>query len=143
MDCGILCTDAPNDGHMAHGVSLILPAADLHQESMGREGETVSGGANDNHAFYNSTSPLTNDAIEELAEDAVRHLELTPSDTACVSITLSHAFGIGSAAAACLSSGACISLPNATGSTAAACHPIEPRRRAPRTAPLAYADTHT
>ena len=63
---------------MAHGVSLILPAADLHQESMGREGETVSGGANENHAFYNSTSPLTNDTIDELAEDAVRHLELTP-----------------------------------------------------------------
>ena len=112
---GILCTDAPNDGHMAHGVSLILPAADLHQESMGREGETVSGGANENHAFYNSTSPLTNDAIDELAEDAIRHLELTPSDTACVSITLSHAFGIGSAAAACLASGACISLPNVDG----------------------------
>ena len=96
---GILCTDAPNDGHMAHGVSLILPAADLQQECLGREGESVSGGANDNHAFYNSTSPLTNDTIDELAEDAIRHLELTPSDTACVSITLSHAFGIGSAAA--------------------------------------------
>ena len=52
---------------MAHGVSLILPAADLQQESLGREGETVSGGAHDNHAFYNSTSPLTNDTIDELA----------------------------------------------------------------------------
>jgi hypothetical protein len=143
---GILCTDAPNDGHMAHGVSLILPAADLHQESMGREGETVSGGANANHAFYNSTSPLTNDAIDELAEDAVRHLELTPSDTACVSITLSHAFGIGSAAAACLSSGACISLPNVDGLHGCGV----PSDRAAATllaledgATVLYADTHT
>ena len=143
---GILCTDAPNDGHMAHGVSLILPAADLHQESMGREGETVSGGANANHAFYNSTSPLTNDTIEELAEDAVRHLELTPSDTACVSITLSHAFGIGSAAAACLSSGASISLPNVDGLHGCGV----PSDRAAATllaledgATVLYADTHT
>ena len=143
---GILCTDAPNDGHMAHGVSLILPAADLHQESMGREGESVSGGANDNHAFYNSTSPLTNDTIDELAEDAVRHLELTPSDTACVSITLSHAFGIGSAAAACLSSGACISLPNVDGLHGCGV----PSDRAAATflaledgATVLYADTHT
>ena len=143
---GILCTDAPNDGHMAHGVSLILPAADLHQESMGREGESVSGGANENHAFYNSTSPLTNDTIEELAEDAIRHLELTPSDTACVSITLSHAFGIGSAAAACLSSGACISLPNVDGLHGCGV----PSDRAAATllaledgATVLYADTHT
>ena len=143
---GILCTDAPNDGHMAHGVSLILPAADLHQESMGREGESVSGGANENHAFYNSTSPLTNDTIEELAEDAVRHLELTPSDTACVSITLSHAFGIGSAAAACLASGACISLPNVDGLHGCGV----PSDRAAATllaledgATVLYADTHT
>ena len=143
---GILCTDAPNDGHMAHGVSLILPAADLHQESMGREGESVSGGANENHAFYNSTSPLTNDTIDELAEDAVRHLELTPSDTACVSITLSHAFGIGSAAAACLSSGACISLPNVDGLHGCGV----PSDRAAATllaledgATVLYADTHT
>ena len=143
---GILCTDAPNDGHMAHGVSLILPAADLHQESMGREGESVSGGANENHAFYNSTSPLTNDTIDELAEDAVRHLELTPSDTACVSITLSHAFGIGSAAAACLSSGARISLPNVDGLHGCGV----PSDRAAATllaledgATVLYADTHT
>ena len=143
---GILCTDAPNDGHMAHGVSLILPAADLHQESMGREGESVSGGANENHAFYNSTSPLTNDTIDALAEDAVRHLELTPSDTACVSITLSHAFGIGSAAAACLSSGACISLPNVDGLHGCGV----PSDRAAATllaledgATVLYADTHT
>jgi len=143
---GILCTDAPNDGHMAHGVSLILPAADLHQESMGREGESVSGGANENHAFYNSTSPLTNDAIDALAEDAIKHLELTPSDTACVSITLSHAFGIGSAAAACLSSGACISLPNVDGLHGCGV----PSDRAAATllaledgATVLYADTHT
>jgi len=131
---------------MAHGVSLILPAADLHQESMGREGESASGGANDNHAFYNSTSPLTNDAIDELAEDAIRHLELTPADTACVSITLSHAFGIGSAAAACLSSGACISLPNVDGLHGCGV----PSDRAAATllaledgATVLYADTHT
>ena len=143
---GILCTDAPPDGHVAHGVSLILPAADLHQESMGREGESVSGGANDSHAFYNSTSPLTNDTIDELAEDAIRHLELTPSDTACVSITLSHAFGIGSAAAACLSSGASISLPNVDGLHGCGV----PSDRAAATllaledgATVLYADTHT
>ena len=131
---------------MAHGVSLILPAADLQQESLGREGESVSGGANENHAFYNSTSPLTNDTIDELAEDAVRHLELTPSDTACVSITLSHAFGIGSAAAACLSSGARISLPNVDGLHGCGV----PSDRAAATllaledgATVLYADTHT
>ena len=76
----------------------------------------------------------------------MRHLELTPSDTACVSITLSHAFGIGSAAAACLASGACISLPNVDGLHGCGV----PSDRAAATllaledgATVLYADTHT
>ena len=148
---GILCTDAPTDGHVAYGVSLILPAAELQREALEREDETregwrATGGVNANHAFYNSTSPLTNDAIDELAEDAIRNLKLTPADTACVSITLSHAFGIGSAAAACLSSGACISLPNVDGLHGCGV----PSDRAAATllaledgATVLYADTHT
>ena len=76
---GILCTDAPNDGHMARRVADPTRGGPA-PGSRGREGETVSGGANENHT--------TSDPIErrdrQTAEDTMRHLELTPSDTACV-----------------------------------------------------------
>ena len=124
-----------------------LSAADLLVETVQADGEDVAGGSNPNHAYFNSTSPLTNDEVMSLAEDAATHLELSHLDTACVSITLCHAFGIGSAAAACLATGATLSLPNVDGITGCGV----PSERAAATllaletddCTILYADTHT
>lgn len=99
------------------------------------------------HAYFNSTTALTNDEIDRLAADAATHLELAPGDAACVSVTLCHAFGIGSAAAACLSAGAAIVLPNVDG--IAGCGVPSERAAATMLAleadacTVLYADTHT
>ena len=143
---GILCQEAPNDGHMAHGVSL-TPAADLHQESMAREGETAAlGGAHDNHAFYNSTSPLTNDTIASWPQDAIR---LAGTHAVGHGVRVHHALArvrdrLGRGRVKWR--GACISLPNADGFHGCGV----PSDRAAATllaledgATVFYADTHT
>lgn len=124
-----------------------LSAADLIREASAKMGEDAVGGSSANHAFYNSASPLTNDQVMSLAADAAKHLELSASDTACISITLCHSFGIGTGTAACLSAGAAVSLPNVDGITGCG---VPSERAAATMLALAsdectvlYADTHT
>jgi acyl-coenzyme A synthetase/AMP-(fatty) acid ligase len=62
-------------------------------------------------AYFNSTSPLRHSEIMKLGADSSRHLKMTASERVCVSITLCHAFGVGSACAGTLSSGAAVVLP--------------------------------
>lgn len=62
-------------------------------------------------AYFNSTSPLRHIEIMQLGSDSSRYLNISGSDRVCVSITLCHAFGIGSACAAAMISGATVILP--------------------------------
>lgn len=63
------------------------------------------------HAYFNSATPLTHTQALALGQAAASQLALTPDDRVAVAITLSHAFGIGSACGAALASGAAIVLP--------------------------------
>mmetsp|Transcript_7309 Transcript_7309/g.23043 ORF Transcript_7309/g.23043 Transcript_7309/m.23043 type:complete len:283 (-) Transcript_7309:14-862(-) len=110
LDVGGVLAES-DDSFLREAGTTTLSAAELLDEAAASD---VTG-ANAAHGFYNSTSPLTNAEIESLAADAAEHLALTPDDTVCVSVTLSHSFGIASAAAACLLSGATIALPNVDG----------------------------
>jgi len=91
-----------------------IRADDLFAEADRRLGDDASG-AGAVHAYFNSTTPLANDEVDALAADAAAHLELSAADTACVSITLSHAFGAASAVGVCFSAGASVALPNVDG----------------------------
>eukprot|EP00629_Pelagomonadales_sp_RCC1024_P007074 CAMPEP_0119267902 /NCGR_PEP_ID=MMETSP1329-20130426/5869_1 /TAXON_ID=114041 /ORGANISM="Genus nov. species nov., Strain RCC1024" /LENGTH=254 /DNA_ID=CAMNT_0007267845 /DNA_START=98 /DNA_END=859 /DNA_ORIENTATION=- len=138
---------ADGASHLAD-VPNALSAADLLRDAAAfADASFEPRGPADAHAFFNSTSPLANGELEALAADAAKHLALTPEDTACISITLSHAFGVGSAAAACLSAGATICLPNVDGivgcgvpsdRAAATLHALEGEG-----CTVLYADTHT
>lgn len=63
------------------------------------------------HGFYNSTKPYTNQQALDHGKDSINKLQITEQDVVCVSITLCHAFGIGSSVCAALQSGAAIALP--------------------------------
>lgn len=123
-----------------------IRADDLFAEADRRLGDDARGDG-DVHAYFNSTSPLANDAVDALAADAARHLELSDADTACVSVTLCHAFGAASAVAASFSAGASVALPNVDG--IAGCG--VPSERAAATlacleqdaCTVLFADTHT
>mmetsp|Transcript_74992 Transcript_74992/g.223485 ORF Transcript_74992/g.223485 Transcript_74992/m.223485 type:complete len:341 (-) Transcript_74992:66-1088(-) len=66
--------------------------------------------------YWSSTKPLTNgEALSEMGMAAKDHLAVTPKDRVLVSITLCHAFGIGSAVGSALSAGAAVVLPGASG----------------------------
>jgi hypothetical protein len=54
---------------------------------------------------------LSHGAAIELGEDAAARLKLTAADRVCCSVTLMHAFGIGSAVTSALVSGATVVLP--------------------------------
>jgi acyl-coenzyme A synthetase/AMP-(fatty) acid ligase len=61
--------------------------------------------------YFGSASPLMNSSAIQQGQDMARYLAMTSNDRVCVSITLYHAFGIGSACAAALQSGSAIVLP--------------------------------
>lgn len=61
--------------------------------------------------YFNSTQPLQHADVLHLAQMCSNHLNMTPEDRVCVSITLCHSFGIASACAASLLAGATIVLP--------------------------------
>jgi acyl-CoA synthetase (AMP-forming)/AMP-acid ligase II len=63
------------------------------------------------HAFYNSTSPFTNQQALQLGEEAAFQLAVHDEDVVCVSITLGHAFGMGSAVSSAFMMGATVALP--------------------------------
>lgn len=66
--------------------------------------------------FWSSTKALTNsEAIEEMGAAAKERLAMTNADRVLVSITLCHAFGIGSAVSSAWLAGAGLVLPGASG----------------------------
>jgi len=66
--------------------------------------------------YWSSTKPLTNrEALSEMGAAARDRLAISAEDRVLVSITLCHAFGIGSAAGSALVAGAAIVLPGASG----------------------------
>ena len=64
------------------------------------------------HAFYGSPAQaLTNYQALDLGEQAADTLKMTENDKVCISITLCHAFGMGSAVCSTLLRGATLVLP--------------------------------
>jgi hypothetical protein len=99
------------------------------------------------HAFYNSGTPYTNRQALAHGRDAAQQLSMIGDDVVCISITLGHAFGMGSAVTAALLSGATIVLPAVGGlfgcgvpseRAAATQHALEHDG-----CTLLFADTHT
>jgi len=76
-----------------------------------QETEELQEGKSIAHGFYNSTSPFTNQQAIEQGENAAFELAMCESDVICISITLCHAFGMGSAVCSSFSQGATIVLP--------------------------------
>ncbi len=62
-------------------------------------------------AYFNSLNPLYSNQIVELGAAAAEKLSLDVEDRVCVSITLCHAFGIGSACTSAFVSGSTVVLP--------------------------------
>ena len=102
-------------------------------------------------AFYGATganaAALTNGGALALGAAAAAALEMTAADSVCVSVTLGHAFGVGTACAAAFLSGAAIVLPAVGGTRGCGV----PSQRAAATlttlrdhqCSLLIADTHT
>lgn len=66
--------------------------------------------------YWSSTNPLTNgEALDVHGPDAKQQLQITAADRVLVSITLCHAFGIGSAVGGALTAGAAVVLPGSSG----------------------------
>mmetsp|Transcript_4052 Transcript_4052/g.8464 ORF Transcript_4052/g.8464 Transcript_4052/m.8464 type:complete len:309 (+) Transcript_4052:32-958(+) len=61
--------------------------------------------------YFNNTKPLTHGSALSMGSDMRENFSMGTSDKVCVSITLYHAFGIGSACSSALLSGAAIVLP--------------------------------
>jgi len=126
----------------------IKPGSLLFQEVSSAPADTADALAREDGLMgvYNGAS-LTHGTALSLARDAAAHLQTTPDDRACVSITLCHAFGIGSATGSALSSGAAVVLPAVGGIRGCG----DPKQRAAVTlevlrsaaATQLFADTHT
>jgi acyl-CoA synthetase (AMP-forming)/AMP-acid ligase II len=99
------------------------------------------------HAYYNSLKPFTNGEALQLGEQAANALEMMDQDKVCVSVTLCHAFGMGSAVCSGLLRGATLVLPAVGGIQGCGV----PSQRAEATfqvlenqqCTLLFADTHT
>ena len=64
------------------------------------------------HAYYNTpTAPYTNRQAMEQGEEAAFELSMYEKDIICVSITLCHAFGIGSGVCSAFTRGATVVIP--------------------------------
>jgi acyl-CoA synthetase (AMP-forming)/AMP-acid ligase II len=149
---GAICTDSK--GFLA---DTCLPLSVLegdflteliHEGGLNNYGYEIADAGGDNpHAFYNSTTAFTNDEALKLAEAAAFKLAVHDQDVVCVSITLCHAFGMGSAASSALMMGATIALPAVGGIRGCGV----PHDRAAATlevlkdqkCTLLFADTHT
>ncbi len=99
------------------------------------------------HAFYNNVSPFTNEEALRLGKDAAWELAMSEEDVMCISITLCHAFGMGSAVSSAIQTGCTIVLPAVGGIQGCGV----PSQRAQATldvlesekCTLLFADTHT
>jgi acyl-CoA synthetase (AMP-forming)/AMP-acid ligase II len=120
---------------IAHGLEEYLD-----EEIDDGEKETI-------HAYYNSTTGYTNQQALEQGADAAWELAIIPGDIVCVSVTLCHAFGIGSACTSTFLQGAAVALPAVGGIQGCGV----PSERAAATleilesqkCTLLFADTHT
>lgn len=64
------------------------------------------------HAFYNTTTaPYTNAQALQHGQEAAEELIVVEEDVVCISVTLCHAFGMGSAVGSAILRGACMALP--------------------------------
>jgi len=63
------------------------------------------------HGYFGSAKPLSTKEVMEHGKKAMDRLSITSDDAVCVSITLCHAFGIGSAVSSALMAGATVVLP--------------------------------
>ncbi len=149
-----------SDSWLAHA-SLQLPPILLSGDDSNHRGAVVafsslSTAAADNGdciasgesllGVYNG-SPLTHNNAMKLGMDAAQHLGIRGEDRVCVSVTLFHAFGIGSAVGCALSTGASVVLPAVGGIRGCG----NPKQRAEVTmevmqstkATILFADTHT
>jgi hypothetical protein len=105
------------------------------------------GGEDSGHGFYNTASPYTNRQALEHGKDAAKELHITKEDVVCISITLCHPFGLGSAVCSAFETGAAIVLPAVGGILGCGV----PTERAEATlkvlesekCSLLFADTHT
>jgi len=154
---GAICADdTAATGNFLSQTNLPLPylTGDFLQELIHDGGldaysmETEdSGNETTPHAFYNSTDPFTNPQALKLGEDSSFQLAMYEQDVVCVSVTLSHAFGFGSAVSSALMMGAAICLPAVGGIRGCGV----PSERAAATlevlksekCTLLFADTHT
>lgn len=99
------------------------------------------------HAFYNNLSPFTNEEALTLGKDAAWELAMSESDVVCISVTLCHAFGMGSSVTSAIQTGSTIVLPAVGGIQGCGV----PSERAQATldvlesekCTLLFADTHT
>ena len=97
--------------------------------------------------FFGSVEPLLHSSAVQMGAEAAMQLNAGSSDRCCVSITLCHAFGIGSAVGCALHSGGAIVLPAVGGIRGCG----DPKQRAEVTvdvlreteSTLLFADTHT
>eukprot|EP00808_Paulinella_micropora_P001340 g11713.t1 len=98
-------------------------------------------------SYFNTTSPLRHGECRRMGSEAYFGLHMLPSDRVCVSITLSHAFGIASAVQAAFVCGAAVVLPAVGGIRGCG----DPKQRAEATlrtldsdgCTLLFADSHT
>lgn len=67
------------------------------------------------HAYYNNTTPFTNQEALKQGADAAWEIAITEEDVVCVAITLCHAFGMGSAVCSTIKEGATLVLPSVGG----------------------------
>lgn len=63
------------------------------------------------HGFYNTATPYTNKQALNHGKDAAKELNMIKEDVVCISITLCHPFGLGSAVCSAFETGAAIVLP--------------------------------
>mmetsp|Transcript_34425 Transcript_34425/g.50564 ORF Transcript_34425/g.50564 Transcript_34425/m.50564 type:complete len:299 (-) Transcript_34425:12-908(-) len=105
------------------------------------------GDENTGHGFYNTPTAYTNKQALAHGNEAAGELDMTEEDIICVSITLCHPFGIGSAVSSALQTGAAVVLPAVGGIQGCGV----PSERAAATlealqsekCSLLFADTHT
>lgn len=105
------------------------------------------GNENTPHAFYNTTIPYTNQQALAHGREAAEELIMIEDDVVCISVTLCHPFGMGSAVCSALERGASIVLPAVGGIQGCGV----PSERATATfdvlesekCTLLFADTHT
>jgi len=90
---------------LIHNGGLHEFALEVHDQ------EDVDGAEQAPHAFYNSKTGYTNQQALHHGLDAADQLKMTQEDVVCISITLCHAFGMGSAVCSALQRGSCIVLP--------------------------------